>query len=701
MAGKSKDATRNPLDVWPYSVTIDPLPPILSDPSFGSGKCVPIPAEYVTYIVSALQAFVWPDAFNGTDEERETSVTNIETLIDQLLSSAYDCAPTPGGCHEYPPHAGLISYFPDNPYNPSGEPPGGYLSRVWRVGNDDWPYSQFFGLNDTDVWCQPELDLDILQVVYGVLTLNLPRIDIEIEGTGSLEIDFIEVPQGGYAIIIVDDDLLNPVTVDLQSINLISLLDQTIDTLIGAAFGGLFPIRIVELPIESAGMHNVKIYFLPSIQFLENPIDIFQIGFGGGIRSIEWCSETQPIDIDPPDCQEPETIKEYELVRLRQSPTNQCVLEQFDPESATWDIAFDFTQCDLFSNLTGNNITIDWHITIITLQQFQTEVGIYLGDTLTYPPQVAVNAEDQSDINALLCFAISRYWSVTLDTILDDRERARDGNILAGTVIALLVATGFGVVPLVLGGIIAGIAAATLDDLDDATDEELSDPVARGRVFCYAYNQMKASTINQTRYSESLDDHPYPVGSPERKIVNVLQPIIATDEHYVGFLNLLKEYIPLIEILGNDCDGCEIALDPCAAFNHNWTIVQETPSDFHGELFDWDTTQYQGDLVRGDGQNWTDPAPWQPIRAVWTPVEPCIPGAVTMGFQRSTTNQASAYIHVKIGGVWIIGANLYVPVGGSPGAYEITWDNTSGATVEAVRFAGRSAQFAIYRCKVS
>lgn len=190
---------------------------------------------------------------------------------------ANECGDTTG-CREYYLSSPLISFYPCSPYNPECDLPEGYNHAPFTVvgqGNLSeiiGVYGFGYGVGDvyTDLTKLPPGSFP--EVLAG--WRYFPRISITTPpGSGTVKINFLNIPQGGRAFIVLDDDFL-PLAGRLVELNK-DLLSVPPETAVPNTY---------TLEVTGEGAHLVEIAFLPTVD--EAFIPLF---FGGGIRSIELC----------------------------------------------------------------------------------------------------------------------------------------------------------------------------------------------------------------------------------------------------------------------------------------------------------------------------------------------------------------------------------------------------------------------------
>lgn len=182
-------------------------------------------------------------------------------------------------CYDYSTYASFMRYTPTNPYITPDEVPEGYETQPFIVngenGNDIPNYEHFDVIVPN---AAITLDIDWWTTIAG----QLPTIEIMVQGEGKAFIKMLTLPNGGLAVITVDNppDLLDIIAgivtageniIDLNQ-DLVSLPPETAQELI-------FP-----LDIAGSGLHTIYIVFLPILDDSFIPIR-----FGGGFRGVQLC----------------------------------------------------------------------------------------------------------------------------------------------------------------------------------------------------------------------------------------------------------------------------------------------------------------------------------------------------------------------------------------------------------------------------
>lgn len=182
-------------------------------------------------------------------------------------------------CTTYPTYATFISYSPMNPYLQPNLIPDGYLTQPFLVngenGNDIPGFEHFDVIVPFDAIT---FDLNFFEDISG----QLPTIQILVQGEGHVNIRFLTTPQGGLAVVTVDNppdllDILAGIVTSAENIvdlnrDMVSLPPETATEII-------FPAATT-----GAGMHTIYIVFLPILDD-----SLIPVRFGGGFRGAELC----------------------------------------------------------------------------------------------------------------------------------------------------------------------------------------------------------------------------------------------------------------------------------------------------------------------------------------------------------------------------------------------------------------------------
>lgn len=211
----------------------------------------------------------------------------ITPLIEALANSTGSCG-VDGECLAYPPFASFISYSPQNPYTDPDLIPEGFEQPPFFVNGKD-PAHDLPNYNKGDVI----LDFGSINIEPSWDLEKTPRIELCLEGSGVVEIHFLNIVQGGAAIVSLDNpvdlgDIIAGIIGDgIDSIDLnqdiVSLPPETAEEI------------IIEIEIPTEGEHVVYIYFLPTVND-----SLIPLAFGGGLREVSLCGNLRPCGTPPP-----------------------------------------------------------------------------------------------------------------------------------------------------------------------------------------------------------------------------------------------------------------------------------------------------------------------------------------------------------------------------------------------------------------
>lgn len=272
--------------------------------------------QEIQLILPILQFIGWSQRWKsdiGTPIDKDV-IDALKGNLEYKLMADGDCEgdPCDDGCREYLPSVSFIEYFPNDPFRTPLHVPPGYSVPPWYNN----PLIPLPGVLPTDAM------VNGLAVIAPNLPLSgFPYARVHFSGEGELEIEFVQVPAGGLAIIDVDDDPTKITIVETSS----DLIDTVGIAGVLAALGfdvedaNIVDTHIVEIHIDGEGDHFVDINFIPNVG------GETLIGFGGGIRRISLCGLSEPGDFMP-CCPEP----------TQQRYTDEGILEQSYDGGATY-----------------------------------------------------------------------------------------------------------------------------------------------------------------------------------------------------------------------------------------------------------------------------------------------------------------------------------------------------------------------------
>jgi len=199
--------------------------------------------------------------------------------------------PGDGECRKYLPNVGWITYAPNDPFQTPEFVPEGYILPPWYNN----PLIPLPGVVSTDAMVN-FASLPVFASLPEMIESGLPRCRIEFSGTGELEVEFVQVPQGGYVLVTVDGNPLNNRLYDLNAVPLgdLSIIEDIFDIVIGQNLNATVT---AEFEFVTDTNHFVDCTFLPQVS-----VDTL-VGFGGGIRRVSLCGLSEIQDIPMPQMQ--------------------------------------------------------------------------------------------------------------------------------------------------------------------------------------------------------------------------------------------------------------------------------------------------------------------------------------------------------------------------------------------------------------
>jgi len=242
---------------------------------------------------------------------------------------------------------------------------------------------------------------------------------------------------------------------------------------------------------------------------------------------------------------------------LRQSPADNCILQQTLDGGTTWTDVFDFSLCATIQDQ-SNSVNIQNAITYVQ-PTFQDTYNDYITNYVAAPsdvhPDLAYSAENRTELNAAYCNAV---W--TLVNILADNsiEYYRDFNelqneinigIAIATVVLSVIALA-GAVPTAgaslaalaplaaLWGVSIGVAAtlgnALVDSYQAHTIDQFQDTNAREEVACYIVENLSGEDNTHATMIATIQGHT--LTDNAAAIADVLAIVIEAPATYAAFL---------------------------------------------------------------------------------------------------------------------------------------------------------------------
>ena len=246
------------------------------------------------------------------------------------------------------------------------------------------------------------------------------------------------------------------------------------------------------------------------------------------------------------------------LYRLRQKPTDACILQESIDGGETWTDVFDFSACVTIQDK-SYQIAIQNQVTNVQ----ETFIDIYNSYTTNYAglpsdvhPNLAPPAGDDSALKAALCNAIFELVKKACDSAVSYytesiNQQQSEANFLlavAGftlTAIALaaaipsagssLVALG-AVAPLIAAGIGlgAGLANYLVDFWQQHTIDQFQDTQAMDDVTCYLFECLEVGDVSLEDFRTCLDGTI--TGANQQTILDFIEILFEHDATYAAFL---------------------------------------------------------------------------------------------------------------------------------------------------------------------
>lgn len=249
-------------------------------------SCVEIANDWVPLILTALDRLKMGDMWNGTDADIQRAYQNIETLQAELMAGVCEGGTFDYECENLPLFAPNIDFHPNHPYDSPDFVPTGYACPPWNIVTvPDTPT----GFRVGDVAINPLCALFGFPPVIPIS--GVPRFQIHVEGPADVDIEFMDVFQGGIAIIYVDS--VPHSWHDLQLFNVADIVNvAALSDLVGIAIDALIkPVEQDQISITESGPHIIEVQFFP------RPALDLTLGWGGGIRAIQICSSEVQVDL--------------------------------------------------------------------------------------------------------------------------------------------------------------------------------------------------------------------------------------------------------------------------------------------------------------------------------------------------------------------------------------------------------------------
>ena len=235
-------------------------------------------AEWTGKQFTKLFSSVFQGAHLMFPEEAGEIIWQLLKVVHQPLSFSEDAS---GDCVALGMSSPLVIWSPQNPYNEPEMIPEGYLVPPFFV-NSEFEYPEAFGYQASDIFLNPaSLTVDPLDV----LTLNFPKFEITVKGSGQIEIDLLNVASGGMLVYKIGTppnifDILEEGEVSEDT----TIVDLNNDSV--SAPPEKDTVVTEEINIEADPEEHTTVYFV----FLPVVDDsLIPVRFGGGVRAFELC----------------------------------------------------------------------------------------------------------------------------------------------------------------------------------------------------------------------------------------------------------------------------------------------------------------------------------------------------------------------------------------------------------------------------
>lgn len=475
--------------------------------------------QEVQALLTVMEIMGWRTRwYSPSDQPIDTEwITELADGISDKLMREEDCPADPceDGCIDYLPNSTFIRYEPNDPFRTPLLVPPGYTYIPWYTN----PLIPLPGVIQTDAM------VNQISVAAPALPLSgFPRFSFEFDGRGEVEIELVNVPAGGFCLIVLDENPANIKIVNTSS----NLLDIASIAGILAALGfdtedaNVVDTDIVEIDVENVGHHRIDVTFLPNLG------GETLLGFGGGLRRVTLCGMMEV---------------NQEMYLQRQSPEDDCLIEQSTDGGITWQEAWRMDNC-----------CADDQTTITRINNYIIEESTDDGETwtpinddprftgVTLPPREGENAKcdaAQSTVDMIT----THFAELAADVGLGASVTALLAAIIAiaAIVVSLGTATPL-VLPLAAALFYAGSSAITAA-LDSTVYDEL---------FCLIFCASEADgSFTQTGWQTLLN------AIDDSAIINGLAATLLRD--YVALLGSVgltnaASYNPTAE---GDCSECE------------------------------------------------------------------------------------------------------------------------------------------------
>lgn len=301
---------RNPPAKWMLPDVVDPPDSI----------CMSLQVPNNRYHIAAFRGALWnlASAINWADDIDHTAKEVAQVWRNVIDNMGADCDDATC-CRDFPPSASFIEWHPQDPFTQPDFTPAGYLLPPFYLVTP-LSFPDLIGYREGDVLT------DITRIPAGTGVITEPtsgwsRFRINLNGTGIVNLQLLNIPLGGYAFVTVDDD---PLSFSFVELNL-DLIDLPPENNITVGH---------ERRFTTEGEHHIDVTFLP--RFNDELPAVF---YGGGLRAVTICGFGGMV------------------FDIRQKSGEPCIIEKTS-NGIDWVDAVDMTKCPV--NIRVNLGVVQW-----------------------------------------------------------------------------------------------------------------------------------------------------------------------------------------------------------------------------------------------------------------------------------------------------------------------------------------------------
>lgn len=248
--------------------------------------------------------------------------------------------------------------------------------------------------------------------------------------------------------------------------------------------------------------------------------------------------------------------------QLRQSPVDNCIMEQSLDGGQNWTPVFDFSQClSIVDGASDTSIVNNFYNTAFSAFQenvYNNYVNNYVNSITNIAPELGYGDADDVYRDEALCFALSEFINIVCDTSieflseeLNFPENLRNGLLLAGVIagVIALSATGIGTpaAAILAGyaglwasgiGILSSLTTALIAYYENVEIAPFQDTQAREELLCELYDALKGQNLDRDDF-----ENVYPIAglSANAQVIHDTCAIFATDDAmYAAFVENMR-----------------------------------------------------------------------------------------------------------------------------------------------------------------